>query len=78
MQTEYTAHPHALNQSSPTGPIHTVHEHVCATFTHTQLSNKARTQWYSVLEAVTIIVVTGVQIYTITHFFKTGRIKISV
>lgn len=44
----------------------------------TMESNRSRALWYALLEVIIIMVVAGVQIYTITRFFKTGKIKLSV
>mmetsp|Transcript_13916 Transcript_13916/g.30054 ORF Transcript_13916/g.30054 Transcript_13916/m.30054 type:complete len:238 (+) Transcript_13916:97-810(+) len=44
----------------------------------TMASNSRRVRWYAVLEVGVLLVVTGVQIYTIRKFFESGRIKITV
>eukprot|EP00197_Chlamydomonas_leiostraca_P008549 CAMPEP_0202884770 /NCGR_PEP_ID=MMETSP1391-20130828/41321_1 /ASSEMBLY_ACC=CAM_ASM_000867 /TAXON_ID=1034604 /ORGANISM="Chlamydomonas leiostraca, Strain SAG 11-49" /LENGTH=232 /DNA_ID=CAMNT_0049568001 /DNA_START=16 /DNA_END=714 /DNA_ORIENTATION=+ len=44
----------------------------------TMLSSKSRTMWYTLLEAAGVIAVAGAQIYTITRFFKPGRIRLAV
>ncbi|KAJ9529500.1 hypothetical protein QJQ45_013852 [Haematococcus lacustris] len=44
----------------------------------TMVSNKQRTLWYTVLEVAVLLCVSGIQIFAITRFFKTGKIKLSV
>ncbi|GFH22307.1 hypothetical protein HaLaN_19754, partial [Haematococcus lacustris] len=43
-----------------------------------KVSNKQRTLWYTLLEVAVLLCVSGIQIFAITRFFKTGKIKISV